>query len=134
MRVGILPLGRATFDVAYASEMLAAMVARLEQLDISIVGSREMHLDSETARASLADLTTVEIDCLLVLQVTFTDAAMMVEVARHFDGRLAIWAPPEPRLGARLRLNAFCGLNLASHALGLTDRPFSWLYAAPERV
>jgi len=28
-------------------------------------------------------------------------------------------------------LNAFCGLNLASHALGLNDRDFSYLYADP---
>ena len=41
---------------------------------------------------------------------------------------MSIWAVPEPRLGGRLRLNAFCGLNLASHALGLNARPFAWAY------
>jgi L-fucose isomerase-like protein len=45
---------------------------------------------------------------------------------------MAIWAVPEPRVGGRLRLNAFCGLNLASHALGRNHVSFGWLYADPE--
>jgi L-fucose isomerase-like protein len=65
------------------------------------------------------------------LQVTFTDAMMTCRIAESFDQPLAIWAVPEPRLGGRLRLNAFCGLNLASHALSLRGRLFSWRYAAP---
>jgi L-fucose isomerase-like protein len=70
---------------------------------------------------------------LLILQVTFTDADFAARAAASFDGRLAIWAVPEPREGGRLRLNAFCGLNLLSHALGLRDRPFAWAYAdAPD--
>ena len=42
------------------------------------------------------------------------------------------WAVSEPRSGDRLRLNAFCGLNLASHGFSLNDRPFSWLYRDPD--
>ncbi len=72
-------------------------------------------------------------DQVLILQVTFTDAAMTVAIGAAFSQPpLSIWAVPEPRLGERLRLNAFCGLNLASHALGgLNGREFGWLYADP---
>jgi L-fucose isomerase-like protein len=70
-------------------------------------------------------------DMLLILQVTFTDASMTVEVANAFSGSISLWAIPEPRAGGRLRLNAFCGLNLASHALGLAGREFGWLFASP---
>src|SRR5690606_12564449 len=66
------------------------------------------------------------------LQVTFTDASMAVEIANGFDLPLAIWAIPEPRVGGRLRLNSFCGLNLAAHALGLNGREFGTLYADPD--
>ncbi len=68
---------------------------------------------------------------MLILQVTFTDAAMTAEIAQAFDGPLAVWAVPEPRLGGRLRLNALCGLNLAAHTLGLAGRAFGALYADP---
>ena len=130
--IGILPLGRATFDVTFAEERLARMLTGLAQAGHRIIGRRELLFDADSTRRAIAELKGDAITDLLVLQVTFTDAAMTVEAAQAFDVPLAIWAVPEPRLGGRLRLNAFCGLNLAAHALGLRDREFSWLYAAPE--
>ena len=132
MRVGILPLGRPTFDVAYAEDRLAAMLAALDASGAEIVGPRGLLFDAETTRAAISDVEAAGVDHLLLLQMTFTDASMTVEAANAFPGPLSIWAVPEPRLGGRLRLNAFCGLNLASHALGLAGRRFGWLYADPE--
>ena len=132
--IGILPLARATFDVAFAEEMLTGMVAALHATGHRIVGPRRLLLDAEATRAAMAALAGEAITDLLVLQVTFTDAEMVAEAASAFSQPLAIWAVPEPRLGGRLRLNAFCGLNLAAHALGLRGRAFSWLYAAPDDV
>jgi L-fucose isomerase-like protein len=88
-------------------------------------------MDESAAREASAGLVNDDIDQLLILQVTFTDASMVVAAAEEFACPLSIWAVPEPRLGGRLRLNAFCGLNLASHALSLRERQFSWLYADP---
>jgi L-fucose isomerase-like protein len=57
---------------------------------------------------------------------------MTVTIAKEARATLAIWAFPEPRAGGRLRLNAFCGLNLALHALGRAGHAARWLYAAPD--
>ena len=133
MKIGLLPLGRPTFDVPYAVERLAAMLSALEATGAEITGPRDLLMDGNATQEALQALGTEAIDLLLVLQVTFTDAAAIVEAANVLpETRLAIWAVPEPRLGGRLRLNAFCGLNLASHALGLSGRSFGWLYANPE--
>ncbi len=131
MRIGLLPLGRPTFDVAYAEEKLADMLARLDATGHELVGPRALLMDSAANAAALEALKNASPDLVLVLQVTFTDAAFVAE-AVALDAHLAIWAPREPRAGGRLRLNAFCGLNLASHALGLRRRGFSWLYADPD--
>ena len=132
MKIGLLPLGRPTFDIPYAGERLAAMLARLDATEHDFVGPRDLLLDGDAARQALTALKGEGIDHLLILQVTFTDAVIAVEAGAAFDGPLSIWAVPEPRLGGRLRLNAFCGLNLASHALGLNGRRFGWLFADPE--
>ena len=132
MKIGILPLGRPTFDVPFAEEKLAAMLAALNATGHEIVGPRALLFDEGATRAAMAKLESAGIDQLLLLQVTFTDASMAVAAGAEFDQPFAIWAIPEPRFGGRLRLNAFCGLNLASHALGLNGRAFSWLYADPE--
>jgi len=132
MKLGILPLGRPTFDVEFAKENLAAMLDVLDRTGHEIVGSRELLFDADATQEAIRDLDTAGIEHLLLLQVTFTDASMTVAAATAFDVPLSIWAIPEPRLGGRLRLNAFCGLNLASHALGLNHVAFGWLYRAPD--
>ncbi len=128
MKIGILPLGRPTFDVLFAEEKLEAMLEALDGSGLDICGPRELLFDGDATLGAIHALKGENIDQLLLLQVTFTDASMSVKAAGAFDVPLSIWAVPEPRLGGRLRLNAFCGLNLASHALGLNNRQFSWAY------
>lgn len=127
MKIGILPLGRPTFDVAYAEEKLAGMLADLDALEgHEVIGPRALLMEaSPEALEAVASA-----DLVLVLQVTFTDASFVVEASK-LGVPMAIWAVPEPRLGGRLRLNAFCGLNLAGHALGRNGVGFGWLYADP---
>ena len=131
MKIGILALGRATFDVEFAEENLRKMLAALDATGYEIRGSRGLLFDEDVTRAAISGLRADRPDLVLILQVTFTDAAMAVAIGAAFDVPLAIWAIPEPRIGGRLRLNSFCGLNLASHALGLQAREFGWLYADP---
>ena len=131
MKVGILPLGRPTFDVPFAEEKLAAMLGALDGTGHDIIGPKELLFDEEATRTGMAELEAAGVDHILILQVTFTDASMAVAIGTGFDKPLSIWSVPEPRTGGRLRLNSFCGLNLASHALGLNGRPFGWLYADP---
>ena len=129
--IGVLPLGRPTFDVPFAEEMLAGMMVDLRVTGHRLIGPEKLLMDAASTEAAMAQIQAAKPDRILILQVTFTDAAMTCRIAEAFDQPLAIWAVPEPRLGGRLRLNAFCGLNLASHALGLRGRLFSWRYAAP---
>lgn len=131
MKIGLVPLGRPTFDVPFAEQKLAAMLACLEATGHELFGPRELLMDAEATQTALDVSTRETIDKLLILQVTFTDAAAIVDASNAVDAPICIWAVPEPRLGGRLRLNAFCGLNLASHALGRNGVPFGWLYADP---
>lgn len=131
MKIGILALGRPTFDVAFAEENLALMLVALDATGHEIVGPRTLLFDEEATRAGIAELQAAAVDQVLILQVTFTDASMAAAIGAAFGEPLSIWSTPEPRLGGRLRLNSFCGLNLASHALGLNGRAFGWLYADP---
>ena len=132
MRIGILPLGRPTFDVPFAESKLEAMLRQLDAIEHELIGPRILLFDEDSARRAIDTLKKSKVNQVLILQTTFTDASMAVAVAAAFDQPMSIWAVPEPRIGGRLRLNAFCGLNLASHALGLKGREFSWLYCDPE--
>ncbi|MGJ8572447.1 MAG: L-fucose/L-arabinose isomerase family protein [Hoeflea sp.] len=134
LTLGVLPLGRPTFDVAFAEEMLDGMMADLQSTGHRLVGPGRLLMDTASTESAMVEIAAAKPDRIVILQVTFTDAAMTCRIADAFDQPLSIWAVPEPRLGGRLRLNAFCGLNLASHALGLRGRLFSWRYAPPHTL
>ena len=129
---GVAVLARPTFDVPFAEQMKQRAFAALEAAGIRTVGPRELLFDRAAAESAVASIQQHgPIDLLLILQITFTDASMTVKLAREATAPIAIWAVPEPRSGGRLRLNAYCGLNLAAHALGLAAVPHGWLYADP---
>jgi L-fucose isomerase-like protein len=129
---GVVALARPTFDVPFAEETKVRAFAALEAAGIRVVGSRELLFDRAAAEAAVNTLAAAgPIDLLLIMQVTFTDATMTVKLGQEAKAPLAIWALPEPRIGGRLRLNAYCGLNLAAHALGRNDVPHASLYADP---
>ena len=128
LRIGVVAVGRPTFDVPYAESLLAVAMEGLKGLDAEIVGAPELQFDADTVRGNLGALTEKPLDLLLILQVTFTDATMTVELAKSLDAPLVLWSFPEPRSGGRLRLNGFCGINLAGHALGKAGQAFEYIH------
>ncbi len=135
LKYGVVALARTTFDMAFAEETKNKAFAALDTAGIETVGPRTLACDTEQAEAALAEIARHgDLDLLLILQVTFTDATMTIEMARQSEVPVAIWGVPEPRIGGRLRLNAYCGINLAAHALGKAGLQYRWLFSSPEAV
>ncbi|MDJ0751310.1 MAG: hypothetical protein QNJ11_17630 [Woeseiaceae bacterium] len=133
LRYGVIALARTTFDMEFAEEVKNKAFAALDVAGIDTVGPRELACDTEQAEAALAEIEGHgDIDLLLIVQVTFTDASMTIEMARRSDVPVAVWGAPEPRIGGRLRLNSYCGINLAAHALGKAGRNYRWLFSSPD--
>ena len=130
-RIGVLAVGRNTFDVPYAQEMLAAAWQSLAEMDIDLYGEQTLLFDADEVVPVLASLQKLSLDIILQLQVTFTDAAMTMEIARQLDVPLLMWSFPEPRTGGRLRLNSFCGINLAAHALSRAGLSYEFVHGTP---
>jgi len=131
-RIGVLAVGRETFDVPYAEEVLTSTWQTLETLDADLFGAQSLLFDAAEVIPALKELQAQQIDLLLLLQVTFTDAAMTLEIARQTDAPLLLRSFPEPRSGGRLRLNSFCGINLAAHSLSRAGLRYDYLHGAPD--
>jgi len=129
--IGVVALGRTTFDVPFAEEITKAAFAQLDGLGVNVIGQRELLFDADAVKAALRVLKAQPLDLLLLLQVTFTDATMTVALADEIDAPVALWGFPEPRTGERLRLNSLCGINLAAHALGKSGTDVGYLFGAP---
>mgnify|MGYP000698458163 CR=1 FL=1 len=96
MKIGILPLGRPTFDVDFANQKLSAMLAVLDASDHAVMGPRALLFDEAATRAAMSELAAEGVDQILILQVTFTDASMAVAIGAAFPLPLSIWSIPEP--------------------------------------
>jgi len=127
-RIGILALARPTFDVPYAEEVAAAAMGTLAGLDAELVGNAELLFDAEATEVALARFEAVDLDALLLLQISFTDSSMTEAIGARFDAPIIIWSFPEARVGGRLRLNSFCGLNLAAYALIKAGSDFDYVH------
>ncbi len=127
-RIGVLALARPTFDVPYAEEVAGAAMETLSALDADLIGNADLLFDAEATEVALKEFDGVELDALLLLQVSFTDSSMTEAIGARFDAPIIIWSFPEARVGGRLRLNSFCGLNLAAYALIKAGSDFDYVH------
>lgn len=133
LHIGFIPIARTTFDVPLATEMAGRMRASLEEAGCVVHGAGNLVIDLDAIRATAGELLSDPVDLLLVFQATFADSTMVVDLARTVtDAPILLWAVPEPRTGGRLRLNSFCGINLAGHGLRRAGFNYEYVYAEPE--
>jgi L-fucose isomerase-like protein len=133
LHIGLIPIARPTFDVALAASMMERMRSSLQALGCELHGPNDLIMDVDGVRGAAAELLSEPLDLLLAFQASFADSTMVTELARTLDGApLLLWALPEERTGGRLRLNSFCGINLAGHALRRAGFTYDYVYAQPE--
>ncbi len=128
MRLAVLAIARETFDVAFAQDTARAAVTNLRTHGHEIVGSPQLCMDSEAVARGIESLIAHRSDALVLLQASFTDSTLPVAAAEGVDGPVVLWAFPEERAGGRLRLNSFCGVNLAGYTLSRIGRRYAWVH------
>ena len=134
IRIGFMPIARPTFDLDLAREMTARVHERICAIQYDVVGSQELVMDGEAVEVRIAELAAADIDMILMLQASFADSTMVLQLAKAIDAPLLMWALPEARVGGRLRINSFCGINLAAHGLQRAGLRYDYVYAAPDDV
>jgi len=132
LKIAFIPIARTTFDIPFAKAMADAARAKLELAPMDVVGPTDLITDASGIDDTLKALINVEIDLVVVFQATFADSSMVSKLEEGLDAPLFLWAVPEPHTGGRLRLNSFCGINLAGHALTRAGSHYGYVYAAPE--
>lgn len=133
LHIGLIPIARPTFDVPLATELAGRMRSALEEAGCTVHGAAGLVMDLEGLRAAAGVLLSEPVDLLLAFQASFADSTMIVDLARTIpDAPLLLWAVPEERTGGRLRLNSFCGINLAAHALRRFGFSYEYVLAEPE--
>lgn len=132
IRIGFVPIARPTFDLDLARELTKQVYDSISQAGYHVIGSQELIMDGAAIDARIAELASADIDLILMLQSSFADSTMALQLARNIDAPLLLWALPEAQAGGRLRINSFCGINLAAHGLRRAAISYDYIYAAPD--
>ena len=132
LKVGFVPLARTTFDISLAQECAERARSALCEAGLVVVGPESLVTDLATAKSVALELAEQPLDLLVVLQATFADSTMVTSLAQLVPAPLSLWAVPEEHSGGRLRLNSFCGINLAAHALRRGGHRYDYVYAPPQ--
>lgn len=129
MRIGLAAIARDTFDLPLATNVFDEALTKLRALGHELVGQQKLLFSPDDLNLSAYSGGTL--DRLLILQVTFADAGMVMRLAETIACPIVLWGFPEERWGGRPRLNSLCGINLAAHALGRLGCSYNYLYANP---
>ncbi len=139
--VGVVAVGRSTFDTELAARTAEQAFAVLrgldvlggvDQPDIDIRGTARLVLEPDEV-GDVASSWGSAVDVVVILQATFTDSRFTAEAGALAD-RVLVWSFPEEPTGGRLRLNSLCGAILAANELALNDRQASFVHLDPARV
>ena len=130
--LGFIAIARTTFDVALAEQVTATARENLQQAGFTLVGPEALVTTLDEAQAAATDMMRDPPDLLILFQATFADSTMVMQIAEAVDAPLLLWAVPEERTGARLRLNSLCGINLAGHALRRAGKHYEYVYGKPD--
>ncbi len=130
--IGFAPIARPTFDLELARDMTARVYERVNRIGYQVIGTQDLVMDNESVEARIAELAAADVDMILLLQASFADGAMALQLARAIEAPLLLWALPEAQVGGRLRINSFCGINLAGHGLRRAGISYDYIYAEPE--
>lgn len=131
LTIGLMPIARTTFDMVLA-EAMRQQVYNCLAGEYHLIAPDHLLTSLDDVQAALPVLSDQRLDLLVILQATFADSGMVMEIARAVDVPLLLWAVPEPLEGGRLRLNSLCGINLAGHALTRGGFSYEYLFAAPD--
>jgi L-fucose isomerase-like protein len=131
-RVAFLPIARTTFDIEFAKEVSDVSRKHLSQLPINLDSQAELITDLQSAQNIAHSLAADPPDMLLIFQATFADSTMTTALVEKIDAPALLWAVPEEHVGGQLKLNSFCGINLAAHALTRAGQRYETVFASPD--
>lgn len=129
--VGFVAIARPTFDVPLAEEKTTQVREQLTSAGWELNGLKGLVMGDADVLNAIEHFADATPDLLIVLQASFADSTMVRQIAESVPVPLILWALPEERTGGRLRLNSFCGINLAGHSLKRAGILYDYILANP---
>lgn len=112
--IGVICLGRFTYDVAAANEIFANAQKDMNTIEsVNWVVVPEIVVTQEEAKAAAEKMLASNVDAVTVISGTFHLGHLALIIDRMVRRPILLWAFNElPYNGGKIRLNSVCGVNL----------------------
>lgn len=113
-KIGVLCLGRYTYDVAASREIYKAAQEDLKTIDgVEFVVIEEPVIEKPDAIEAAKRLKAADVDAVAIISGTFHLGHLALIIDRALAKPILLWAFNElPYDGGKIRLNSVCGMNL----------------------
>ena len=132
VNVRLVAIARTTFDTELAHQLAVQVRSNLLEAGVTLKGTEAFVSELDEAQKISQELAADPPDLLVLLQATFADSTLAVQLARNMESAVLLWGLPETPTGDRLRLNSLCGINLAAHAFKRQAIDYYYVFAAPD--
>ncbi|MCP4179746.1 MAG: fucose isomerase [bacterium] len=114
VKLGVVCLGRTTFDHKAAEEIYKKMQSRLsDRDDIEWAFVDGLVIEVEDAKKAAVELLKYNIDGFVCISGTFHLGHLVLEINKILNKPILLWGLNElPYNGGKIRLNSVCGVNL----------------------
>jgi L-fucose isomerase-like protein len=134
--IGVLIFGRKRpgFDQDWNAEMRERCRKALAQLGMSAIGAETIVLDDESVNGALDKIVEGRCRALIVIQPSLADGQYALTVSQRWRGPVVLWATPERPGDGKVSSCSLVGQHLWASILRQADRPFEFVYGAPEEI
>jgi L-fucose isomerase-like protein len=134
--VGVLIFGRKRpgFDQDWNAEIRNRCRKALDQAGLACVGAADLVLDDETVNAALDRIERAGCRSLIIIQPSLADGQFALTVSQRWRDPIILWATPERPGDGKVSSCSLVGQHLWASILRQANRPFEFVYGAPEDV
>ncbi|WP_461204791.1 L-fucose/L-arabinose isomerase family protein [Clostridium sp. DL1XJH146] len=114
IELGVICLGRNTFDVQAAKDIYEDIIKKLNSLEeVTLHFIEDMVIEVKDAREAALKLSKETLDGIIVISGTFHLGHLILEIDKIMKKPIYLWGLNElPYNGGKIRLNSVCGVNL----------------------
>lgn len=134
--IGVLIFGRKRpgFDQQWNAEIRQRCRKALQDLGVDFVGADDIVLDDETVNGALDAIERADCRALIVIQPSLADGQYALTVSQRWRDPVILWATPEKPGDGKVSSCSLVGQHLWASILRQANRPFEFVYGAPEEV
>jgi L-fucose isomerase-like protein len=125
---------RPGFDQDWNAEVRNRCQKALDQAGIACIGADDLVLDDETVNSALGRIERANCRSLIVIQPSLADGQFALTVGQRWQDPIILWATPERPGDGKVSSCSLVGQHLWASILRQANRPFEFVYGAPEDV